>query len=299
MVEGLSAVGEGHSAWAQAALAHVEARAIGSPLDRSHRVTLNFHPEREVEGLTVLERLGRDGVYRSQFETGTSNGGLTAHPGGNRWRWEQRIFGQAYDGAPAGERPKYGALNHRNRSLGGAPRFGSAHLRLTEAVLDRTTFCFPDSVFEPADFATAHAFGLFPLVEAFDARPRDDRTEAEEGGLLDDYVEAHVHGVVDVAADVEALVLDPCFEGTCVETRARSLGVPVEWHEGRRLTVEELERHEDFRGLRVVEVGRRIARDGVLDAAVIGVVAASGTEDPQDLKKVWHHVARFGAPVHG
>jgi hypothetical protein len=268
-------------------------------LGRAHRVTLNFHPEREVDGLTLLERLGRDGVYRSQFETGTSNGGLTAHPGGARWRWEQRIFGHAYDEAPAGERPKYGALNHRNRSVGGAPRFGSAHLRLAAAVLDRTTFCFPDSVFDPAHFATSRAFSLFPLVEAFDARPRDDRLEAEEGGLLDDYVEAHVHGVVDLAADVEALVLDPCFEGTPIERQANALGVPVEWHEGRCLTVGELEQHEDFRGPRIVEVGRRIARDGVLDAAVIGAAAASATEDPQDLKRVWHHVARFGAPRHG
>jgi len=55
-----------------------------------------------VGGATVLEHLARDGVYRSQFETGTSNGGLTAHPGGDRWRWEQRIFGHAYDDAPAG-----------------------------------------------------------------------------------------------------------------------------------------------------------------------------------------------------
>jgi Protein of unknown function (DUF3626) len=29
-----------------------------------------------------------DGVYRSRFETGRSNGGLTAFPGGDRWRWE-------------------------------------------------------------------------------------------------------------------------------------------------------------------------------------------------------------------
>ena len=63
----------------------------------------------------------RDGVYRSQFETGTSNGGLTAHPGGNRWLWEERLFGGAYNDAPVSERPKYGALNHRRRSLGGAP----------------------------------------------------------------------------------------------------------------------------------------------------------------------------------
>lgn len=197
------------SVWATRAIEHVERAASGPPLDRSHRVTLNFHPDRVVAGATVLERLARDGVYRSQFETGTSNGGLTARPGGARWRWEQRIFGHAYDDAPAAERPKYGALNHRRRRIGAAPRFGSAHLRLTGSVLARSTFCFPDSVLEPTDVATADSFGLFPLVERFDARRRTDAEEAAEGGLLDDYVEAHVHGVVDLTVDVEALVLDP------------------------------------------------------------------------------------------
>ena len=145
--------------------------------------------------------------------------------------------------------------------------------------------------------ATATRFALFPLVESFDARQRSDEIEATEGGLLDDYIEAHVHGVVDLAEDVEAVVLDPCFRGSPIEDQARSLQVPVEWHEGRRLGVETLAEHPDFRGPRIVEVGRRISRDGVLDAAVVGRAVLDGTEDPQDLKKVWHHVARFGQPI--
>ena len=93
--------------------------------------------------------MARDGVYRSQFETGTSNGGLTAHPGGDRWRWESRIFAGAYDDGSAAARPKYGSLNFRRRLAGGSPRFGSAYLRLAGHTLARTTFCYPDSVFEP------------------------------------------------------------------------------------------------------------------------------------------------------
>jgi len=285
------------SPWAASAVEHVTRAATGRPLDRELRVTLNFHPDRVVAGATVLERLAHDGVYRSQFETGTSNGGLTAHPGGARWRWEQRIFGHAYDDAPVEERPKYGALNHRRRRIGAAPRFGSAHLRLTGAALDRSTFCFPDSVFQPTAMATAARFDLFPLVAQFDARERSDDIEAVEGGLLDDYVEAHVHGAVEVAVDVEALVLDPCFRGTSTEEQARSLGVPLEWHEGRLLRVETLAAHPRFRGPHIVEVGRRVAQDDVLDAATIGRAACTGEEDPQDLKKVWHHVARFGTPT--
>jgi hypothetical protein len=154
-------------------------------------------------------------------------------------------------------------------------------------------------VFEPTAMATADRFGLLPLVEGIEARPLTDEVEAAEGGLLDDYVQAHVHGPVDLATDVEAVVLDPCFRGSPTEDQARALDVPVEWHEGRRLDVAALTEHPLFRGPRTVEVGRRIAESGLLDAAVIGRAARAGAEDPRDLKRVWHCVARFGSPAEG
>jgi hypothetical protein len=82
------------------AIAHVAGLADGGPGDPAWRVTLHFHPDRLVGGVPILRRMADDGVYRSQFETGTSNGGLTAFPGGDRWRWESRIFGGAYDDRP-------------------------------------------------------------------------------------------------------------------------------------------------------------------------------------------------------
>jgi hypothetical protein len=284
----------GLSRWAARAIEQVRTVAVGGGVDRSLRVTLNFHPDRVTGRASVLTHLAGEGVYRCQFETGSSNGGLTAHPGGDRWLWEQRIFGHAYDDAPACERPKYGALNHRRRRIGGAPRFGSAHLRLNEPVLDRTTFCFPDSVLQPKDLGTADRFDLIRLANAFDAVPRSESDERVVAGALDDYIEAHVHGVVRIDRDVEALVLDPSYRDTVIEEQAQLLGTPVEWHEGRTLTVADLAAHPHYRGHHVIDVGRRIARDGVLDAFVIGQAVLTGHEDPQDLKKVWHHVARFG-----
>jgi hypothetical protein len=266
----------------------------GPPLDRGLRVNLQFHPDRISNGRTVLQHLSADGRYRSQFETGTSNGGLTAHPGGDRWRWERRIFGGAYDDAPPADRPKYGALNHRRRSIGAAPRFGSSFLRLAADVLDRTTFCFPDSVFEPTAFSTAARFGLFPMVDAFDAIDRTDSIEAAEGGLLDDYIEAHIHGPVDLASDVEALVLDPCYRGSAIQEQAEALGIPVEWHDGFQVSVDEVLRHPDFRGAHVVEVATALADRGRLDARIVGDAVSQGRHHPQDLKKVWHYVARYG-----
>nr|WP_313022795.1 DUF3626 domain-containing protein [Mobilicoccus sp.] len=91
-------------------------------MDRSLRITVNFHPDRTAgEGRAdgnVLEALADGGVYRSQLETGTGIGGLTAHPGGDRWLWERALFDGAYDDAPPTERPRYGALNHRRWPLG-------------------------------------------------------------------------------------------------------------------------------------------------------------------------------------
>jgi hypothetical protein len=41
---------------------------------------------------------------------------------------------------------------------------------------------------------------------------------ADDTDPLDDYVEAHVHGTVDLGADVEALVLDPGLIGDASRT---------------------------------------------------------------------------------
>jgi hypothetical protein len=90
---------------------------------------------------------------------------------------------------------------------------------LTRATLARTTFCYPDSVFEPTRFGVASRMELIALAEA------DDKD------LLDDYIEAQVHGPLLLAHDVEALVLDPCFRGTDVERRLARISTTD--HDGR------------------------------------------------------------------
>ena len=269
--------------WEQA-VAHVASRSAGGPLDPGLRVTVHFHPDRIFRGQPILAAMAQAGVYRSQFETGTGNGGLTAFPGGDRWRWESQMFGGAYDQAPPSTRPKYGSLNHRRRPAGGSPRFGSAHLRLRPSTLDRTTFCYPDSYLSPNDFGVAGRMSLIDLAEA------------DEQDLLDDYIEAHVHGEIRFATDVEAVVLDPCFRDTAVERLAASLACPVEWHHGFVLPVTEFVKHPDYRGASIIEAGLDIAVDGLLDARIVGAAVNAGRHDPQTLKRVWHHIARFGGP---
>jgi len=269
------------------AVGHVEALSRGPALDSALRVTLNFHPDRSSgrAGAPILAALARERVYRSQFVTGTSNGGLTAFPGGDRWSWESRIFGGAYDEAEPTARPVYGGLNFRLLPYGASPRFGSAHFRLTAEAAARATYCYPDSAAEPKDFGTARRMGLIALAEADVTRDK-----------LDDYIEAHVHGPVHIDRDVEAVVLDPCYQDTEVEVAAELLPCPVEWHGGFRLSVETLAEHPDYRGPEFVGLGKRIAVDGRLDPRIIGAAVATGEHDLQSLKRVWHYVARFGAP---
>ena len=74
--------------------------AYGAAMESVHahaRVVLHFHPDRfGTKPIAVAEALLKEGVYRNQFETGLSTGGLSAFPGGARDSWERSLFGGAY-----------------------------------------------------------------------------------------------------------------------------------------------------------------------------------------------------------
>ncbi|MEU4383425.1 DUF3626 domain-containing protein [Micromonospora echinofusca] len=280
---------------------------------RHGRLTLNFHPDRLLaDGRTVAEALAAEGVYRSQFETGISNGGLTAFPGGDRDRWEESLFGGAYQapGVPLADRPKYGGLNLLDHPDGACPRFGSCHLRLRPQVLARATFCFGDSHLGPRDLGTVDVFEpvLAALLAATDdtgislgvpgdvvslaqslLRRREDAAWAPgaAGRALDDYIEAQIHGELSLVRDVEAMVVDPSFRGTeagdILAALARRHGFALHWHAGFALPVDRID--ADFRGPAIPPLAARVhaefARPGdLVDAALIGRAAASVVREP-------------------
>lgn len=242
-------------------------------------LTVQFHPDWPYQDGLVIESMARDGRYRSQFETGISNGGLTAHPDGDRWRWESRLFDGAYDSGRSSHRPVYGAWNRNNDVYGGSPRFGSAYLRIRPGVLDRSTFCFPDSVFEPLEVGDSAA--LLRLGALADSAQHD---------YLDDYVEAHIHAGLSLAEDVEAVVLDPCHAGGPVIDAAEKLGCAIEFHPGFKLCTTGLD--ENFRGPEPVALAETLGE--VLTPAVLASAAQCGERDPQTVKRAWHLLARFG-----
>ncbi|SIM65055.1 DUF3626 domain-containing protein [Micromonospora cremea] len=303
------------------------------------RLTVNFHPDRLcADGRTVAAALADDGVYRSQFVTGISNGGLTAFPGGDRDRWERRMFDGAYQrpGVTPADRPTYGGLNLLDHADGACPRFGSCHLRLRPAVLARATFCLGDSHLGPRTVGTADAFeavlaGLVAgtaatgeclgrtgtdvatLIRTSLSVPTGPRTV---GRALDDYVEAQVHGTLDLAEDVEELVVDPSFAGTptgaTLELIAQRFGYPLRWHQGFALAVDQVD--PEFRGPAIPVLAARLHREFAppgepVDAALIGRGALSVITEParwadlgpaadtlQHIKQLWHVLVRYGTP---
>jgi hypothetical protein len=304
-----------------------------SPLREHARATLSFHPDRLLaDGFTVAESLLRQGRYRNQFETGVTSGSRTAFAGGNRDGWEQELFGGAYHepGVTLEERPKYGALNLMQHLDGGSPRFGSCFLVLRPHVLGRCTLTWGDSHEGPEHVGTLDVLEplLAPLLERVETKGEalgvsgmDVRSllhflsSSERRGIvaraLDTYIEVQVHADVDLAGDVEALVIDPSFEGTPTGERLHEMaaryGAAIDHHPGFVLDVREVP--DDFRGPRMVPLAERVAVRGQLDAAVVGAAAASlhrepetwadwGTRDEtlQHLKQLWHVLVKYGHP---
>lgn len=216
---------------------------------------LHFHPGWAHSGGTVLDALAADGRYRSQWLTGTSNGGLTAHPGGPRWLWESKLFEGGYDDGDPAARPVYGAWNRRDDIYGAAPRFGSAYLRLRPEVLERATFCWPDSVYDPQ--AVGGPERLAELCQLADA------------GLL------HPAQLPAAAADLP--LDDP-------------LNDYVETHPGYRATADDID--EAYRGVAPIALARELG--GEVTPALLGAAQRSGRHDSQAVKWLWHCLARFG-----
>jgi hypothetical protein len=303
---------------------------LGDRLREVGRLTLNFHPDRfDRRRRTVAAGLLAHGSYVSQWVTGHSNGGRSAVPGGVRARWERRLFDTAYDGAAPRERPVYGSLDLLGDPHGGSPRFGSSYVVVADHVRSRTTLCVGDSHDGPTDVGTVDEPWsiLAGLVEqaaerSLLDRPLDvaglERALAGEQLLdrpsraLDGYVEAQVHGGVDLATDVAAIVVDPSFRSTPVEAdlgrAAERFGFALAWHTGSQLGADEVP--DGFRPGDLPALARRVARDGLVDAAAIGTAARSHRPGPpqregdphdsplQQLKYLWHAVLAYGSDAH-
>lgn len=322
-------------------MSNISVEAYGAAVSRiksAARVALHFHPDRPDHSLkTVAESLIDGGVYKSQFETGLSNGHLSAHPGGHRDRWERQLFGGAYDlpGATVAHRPKYGALDLMLHPDGPAPRFGSCYLLLRPEVSSRCTFTFLNSGDDPDEkgtlaelddimaalllesFGRDYAIGetnLMPprlIAHLFDnlEEPIAARFRRQPSRNLNHWLEAQVHGQVQLEDDVEAVVADPSFAatetGAVLEQLCERYRLPLHWHHGFEIRPSEVPTY--FRGPTMPSLAARVAVDGWVHASDIGRAAIQLRQHPeawadrgsyadvlQELKLLWHVLVRFG-----
>lgn len=210
--------------------------ALLTSIRRIGRAALYFHPDRHADKIgsgktakLVASCLLADGVYRSQFETGISYGGLSAYPGGARDEWERALFNGAYHADGYSEetgyrnwcvlRPIYGALDVLGTvSDGPAPRFRSCFLLLRPEVLSRCTFTLSGLADKPKWQGTVDEFdgvlaGMLEesfmrestlgavgemrppkLVAHILARGAGTIPQRARGGNLDFYIETESHG---------------------------------------------------------------------------------------------------------
>lgn len=219
------------------------------------------------EGATLIEVLHEQSSWRSEWETGVSAGSPSAHWGGKRDHVEAHLFRDAYHDYAAGtafdraERPKYGALNVGRWDAGAAPYFGSASLVLKPEVLSRVTLlprdswsCGPDDIGTPdlAEHVLYNRLRFLRPEEHFlehliagsrgqsaGARPELGWTTTKdfsgEVQTPECYIEAQIHGPIDFAHDVAAIVARKGAPGAAqIEAFANKHGIALRWHEAER-----------------------------------------------------------------
>jgi hypothetical protein len=289
------------------------AQAMGQ-LKKNARVGLHFHPDRAgPDGKTVAQSLAESGMYKSQFETFISNGSVSAHAGGARDLWEQRLFGGAYDfeNSTAAHRPKYGALDLLGHADGPSPRFGSCYFLLKPAIKQRCSFSYMDSHNDTAEKGTIDEFDdvmAALLVEVYTrnyALGENDLSvlnlirritegasfsDPEKGPAcrnLNHYIEAQIHGEILLKDDTEKLIADPAFKGTetgkYLESISKIFDVELHWHQGFSMLADKVP--DDFKGPTMPSLAKRLAGpDGRIDASRIGLGALSLKSNPES----WH-----------
>lgn len=297
-------------------------------------ITLNFHPDRfSNNGKMVIENINSQGLYKGQFQTGTTNGGKTAYKGGDRYHWEEALFQSAYP-EDSMERPKYGALNLLKYLDGASVRFGSSFFTLKHEVMDRCTFSYGDSSTHPVTLSTGDTFEcvlvdlfkdvlenqkilnmMVPSVQEALAVLMFKRDSLKNMGRNLDYcIESHVHGDVSLLDDVESFYLDSSYKNTEIEEisydMCRKYGVNLEWIPVRELEVKDIDVF--FRGPKILKLAKTIDKvctecSGTLNAKLLGDASRDselnfanwehiGSKDEvfQYLKQLWHTLGFLG-----
>ncbi|ASZ09826.1 DUF3626 domain-containing protein [Chitinophaga pendula] len=290
-------------------------------------INLHFHPDRFLsDNKQVIDGLIETGVYKNQFQTGVSSGSLTAKTGEDREMWENELFDNFYT-TNIQDRPKYGSLNLTCTSDGASPRFGSCFFITYPEIKYRCTFTYGDSYLLPQERGTAKKLiqiytrlyqdifirntalgfqykGLRDFFNQTTTSLYSDTLINKRSHNLDFYIEAQIHGHVDLEKDISTFVADYSFKGTEFEDRFKLLcerfNISFVWNAG--YTLDEADFPNDFRGTATQDLAKVIADDGVINAYTIGKAFSNSKVTSQygDLelfqlaKYVWHCLVKYG-----
>lgn len=168
---------------------------------------------------SILENLYHDSYYRNQFETNTSKGILDHY---ERRKWENNLFGYAYDKSSGFERVKYGTLNLTNNPNGvpSASNYGNSYFKLKNKVKARTTFTYKDSGY--LDISKIHTFqnmiNYVEMLSCSDTYLLNDIFGIIEGRakftklFYLNYTEIQIHGPIKLDRDIECLYVNKIYE---------------------------------------------------------------------------------------
>jgi len=171
---------------------------------------IHLQLDKQIGDEQLIDKLHKDTHYRNQFETGVSGGYLGTHV---RAIWEHDLFGDAYDKAQGGDRPKYGVLNNTNDPLGCATcrQYGDSYLLLKDVRL-RTTFSAEDSANLKAEELACCDYYAHVLNEYSDKElgitllVGSGKVESAPSHDIRAYKEAQFHGMVLLKKHILKLV---------------------------------------------------------------------------------------------
>ena len=223
-------------------------------VDQEAPVTINFPPVINHGGKSesIFAALTEDGHYQSLWERGSR----PRHPKAPKRSKSDFLFKESntfvgqYNRATPEERPHYGALNFLNAPEGGAAVYGPGVLILKGAVKERTSYQPRDSRFTDMKTVGFSKFmagcllskqddDLRQLLEVATGRKAsgtygpDNHPQAFRGS---NYIEAHIHGEVELSKDLAGVALHRRYRGTATEADARKMAdkyqVPLSWYGG-------------------------------------------------------------------
>lgn len=305
-------------------------------------VIINFHPDRiSSNGNLIIEGILKEGKYYSQFRTGTSSGSKTAYAGGERDLWEKELFGGCYHtrGTNNDRRVKYGSLNILNYKDGASPRFGSCYFKLNKNIMNRCTFTFGDSHLKPKFIGTKDSFysimraildevvhkkrffnsydyNFIKAIKYISKMNQDNLTTQNGimGRALDDYIEAQIHGDINLMCDVDCLVVDESFRESeilqYILNISKDFNIDVQWIPCRKIITDNIP--DEFRGSMIKPFAKKILKElqissEYIDANIIGSASryleynpniwlefGNSSQTFQYLKQLWHVLVQYG-----